>query len=124
MHELFRSIVKEVDGADIVEWGALPQNSGYPAIVLNIVSDTSDHTQSGPSGFSISRVQVDVYAETYGAARLLARKLRAALDGKRSGIIDSILRVSERDAKENGSDGQPAIYRVQQDFNAAYTFEI
>lgn len=97
-----------------VDWGARPQGAEYPGIVLTVASDTGGQTYDGPDGFSVSRIQVDVYALSYGEARTLARAIRARLDGYKSGDVRGTFRVGERDSRESGDAERP--FRVSQDF--------
>lgn len=66
---------------DGVYWGARPQGSPLPAVVLTLVSAPDDLTLNGPSGFVGARVQVDCWADSYLAARDVGDALRAAAAG-------------------------------------------
>jgi hypothetical protein len=104
-----------------IHWGARPEGEPLPGVVLNVISDRSSHTQEGPDGLSMSRVQVDVYASSFGGAKSAARSIRRLLDGYGSGEIQGIFRLSERDSNEESKDGG-RTYRVSQDFEIAWNF--
>jgi len=85
-------------------WTRAPQNitaTDGAYIVLNRVDGGRDYSMAGASGYVASRVQVDVYAETYTAAKTAARAAVAALSafrGTQSGVaIQGIFIDSERD---------------------------
>ena len=99
-----------------IDWGARPQGSDYPGVVLTLASDQGGHVFDGPDGTSVSRVQVDVYALGYGEASNLAGQIRAALDRYRSGNVMGTFRVAERDNREGGSGEAERPWRISQDF--------
>lgn len=90
-----------------VDWMTRPQKSALPAITLQTVSDSRPEHLKGIDGARSTRVQVDCWAATYGAALTLARAVIAALQepatisGKKFGNA----RVdSQRDLGENLAD--------------------
>lgn len=116
MEEQIRTMLLAALPGTPIDWGARPQGSGYPGVVLTIASDQGGHTYDGPDGLSVSRVQVDVYALSYGEARVLSRQIRAALDGYRSGDILGTFRAGERDSRDGGSGEVERPFRISQDF--------
>lgn len=50
-----------------------------PYITFQVVAATPEVTLSGPSGTENMRVQVDVWAETFGGSKLLASQVKAAM---------------------------------------------
>lgn len=100
----------------------LPQSPTYPACRYQVVTGEYHHALSGPVGRARPRVQVDVYAETYTAAKGVADALRSALDGY-TGTMGSLARVSSRHVMEfDGYDVEPdGIYRITQDY--LFSFE-
>ena len=70
--------------------------------------------QLGPDGLAESRVQVDAWAETYGAAKATARAVCAAMEGAGApdGPIRAAFKATERDLSE--ADGRLA--RISLDF--------
>lgn len=116
MEEQIRAMLKTALPGVPIDWVSRPQGSGYPGVVLTVVSDEGGHVFDGPDNTSASRVQVDVYAQTYREAKLLARQIRAALDGYRTGNVMGTFRLSERDGREGGSGEAERPFRVSQDF--------
>lgn len=123
MEEVLRSYLISSDGIPAnTNWGSAPEGSSLPGVVLNVASDVSDMTQQGPSGFSTTRVQIDVYAETFGQAKKIARSIRRALDGY-SGVDFTAFRISEYDGGDMGDDPGSRIFRNSHDYQISWTFE-
>jgi hypothetical protein len=59
----------------------LPQVSTLPAIVYQRISSTPTTSIDGDSGLDSVRIQVSCWADTYGAAKGLAEKVRTAVNG-------------------------------------------
>lgn len=125
MEEFLRAMILATPGIPpSVDWGARKRGATLPGIVLNVVSDLSEHTQDGPDGLSEARVQVDVYAASYGEAKAISRTLRRALDGAEQGIINGCFLVMSRDSSEEGEAGSgDRVYRALQDFQIFYRFD-
>ncbi len=120
MKQQIRSIIAAAVNAS-VDWGSRPQGAPYPGVVLTTISGRGGHTFDGPDGLSVSRVQVDVYAERYGEAEGLSAQIRDALDGHQAGAIKGIFWQNERDYRENGETKKP--YRISQDFEIHFARE-
>lgn len=103
-----------------INFGAHPQGQSFPAIVLNTASDLSGHTLDGPESGSDAIAQVDCYGVTYGAAKGLARAVRAAVDGYKGGNIEAVFFRGSRDGREGGANEAERLYRVSQDFTVRY----
>lgn len=103
-----------------INFGAHPQGQPLPAIVLNTVSDIEDYHMNGAGGLSTGRVQVDVYAGTYGAAKIAARAAKAALHFYRGGGFFLITHISSRDTREGGSNEADRPFRVGLDFQTQW----
>lgn len=99
-----------------VSFGAHPQGQPFPGVVLNTISGMDDLTAGGPSGLSESRIQVDCYAETYGAAKLLSRAVKTALSGYSGGGLQGVFHASTRDGREGGTNEAERPFRVSMDF--------
>ena len=102
--------------ADRLNWGEHPQGAAGPYVVLYLVSWNMGHTQQGPDGLEQARVQVDCYADTFGAARGLARQVMGLLDGYRGGQFQAIFSAGMRMSREADENGGEAIYRASLDF--------
>lgn len=115
MDEAFWTLVSDAVHADgSVYWGVAPQDAPLPYVVLNVVSATDNPHMQGAGGFWQYRVQVDSYGAQRPAARTLSRKVRAAINGTRSGEIRLILFDTEREIFEAGAKGRP--FRFSQDY--------
>lgn len=125
MEEEIRALIQGVPGVPgTVDWGAMPRGAPLPGVVLNVISDVGAHHQDGPDGLSDARVQVDVYAATYGAAKLAARAIRKALDGYQGGSILGVFQLMTRDSSEEGETPDERAYRVSQDFQIIYRLDL
>lgn len=81
-----------------IYWGRAPQaDPARPYVVLQRIDGTRDYHMQGPSGYVASRVQVDVYGDTYTATKRATRAAVTALSGHRGGIFQGIFIDSERD---------------------------
>lgn len=79
-------------------WGRAPQAAPTrPYVVLSRVSGVRDYHSQGESGYVASRVQIDVYADTYSAANATANGIITTLSGYRGGTIQAVFVDSERD---------------------------
>lgn len=65
MEKELRALIREFLPVIPVNFGVNPENSGYPACVLNVISSPRTHNMDGKDGLTRSRVQIDVYAMTY-----------------------------------------------------------
>lgn len=117
MEEELRTLIAGLAGpGTTVDWAARPRGAALPGVVLTLVSDVSGHTHSGPDGLSEARVQVDVYAPTFAAAKRLARALRAGLDGHSDGVMGAVFFAMARDTVEEGETPDQRVYRSMLDF--------
>lgn len=62
-----------------IKWGIVPQSTPKPYIRMQVISDTRPQHLKGYDGSRPTRVQVDCFAETYGAAAALAHAVIAAV---------------------------------------------
>lgn len=70
--------------ANRIWWARAPQGTpARPYCVLRVISGVPDHHMGAPSGLVRSRIQADVYGETYAQAKTAARATKAAIDGYR-----------------------------------------
>lgn len=51
----------------------------YPYITYQVISKAPLNTLEGASGLTLCRVQIDVFAKTYGAAKALAESAKTAV---------------------------------------------
>ncbi len=99
---------------DRINYGAHPQGADLPGLVLNTISDAGGFLIATPEATSRARVQVDCYAESYGAAKLLSRAVRQSLNGYAAGALMGCFHAAARDGRDGG------IYRVSLDFDVQY----
>ena len=104
-----------------INWGAHPQGAPWPGVILRVISDHEGHTLAGPNGVSHARVQIDCQAASYGAAKRLARAVRAVLDGHRGGLFQAVLLADARDEREGGSNEADRPFRTSLDVFVHYT---
>lgn len=121
MEEDFRTIL--LGNAAVVSlcseriyWGSRLQGSILPAVVMNVVADSQQHTMLGPNGLFEGRVQVDCYGETFGSTKIASRAVRDALDGYRGLGFSGIFHESTRDSREGGTNEADRPYRTSLDF--------
>ncbi|MDB6177935.1 DUF3168 domain-containing protein [Paracoccus sp. Z330] len=99
-----------------VDWGEGMQGADLPAIVMQVVSSENQHSMQGPDGLFQSRVQIDAYAQNYGAAKRLQRAVLAALDGYHGGPMQGVFHAGSREGREAGTNEAERPYRVSMDF--------
>ena len=85
-----------------INWSRRPQGSALPAIVLHRIDGAPDYHHAGASGLVQSRVQVDCWAVSYGAAKAIARAVETAVTAQTftqgATRFDVILIADERDS--------------------------
>jgi hypothetical protein len=59
----------------------LPQNTPYPALTYEIVSDPRGETHDGPDGRVEARLQVTAWAPSYAAVATASNEVREAMNG-------------------------------------------
>lgn len=102
-----------------VDWVLNAQIAAMPRIVLQRISGGAEYTMSGPSGLCWARVQVDCYAGTVAAAKVLGRAVKTALSGWYGGTIRGAFLESERDLSTDTGGGE-TVARVSLDFMIHY----
>ncbi len=109
--DAIRTLLKaSLPGTVPVEFGALPAGSPFPAVVLNIVSETAHFTQDGESDLHRYVLQLDAYALTFGGAESLYRQAHAVMQPPLAS-----LQVARR-SREGGTDEAIRPYRVSADY--------
>lgn len=99
-----------------VYWMTRPQASDLPAITLQTVTGDYPRTYGSLQGTRDTRVQLDAWATSYGAARAILVAAIAGLTPKETSngiVFDNILFESERDFIERV--GTTDIYRTSID---------
>lgn len=91
--------------------------------MLRPIGSTHMHHQGGVEALTQSRIQVDVYALSFGQAKLVARDIRRAIDAYKGGVITGIFLLSTRDGREGGSNEADRPYFSSMDINVVHFFE-
>lgn len=99
----------------LIDWGESPQPGASQYVVLHLISDDEGVTMQGRDGLRQSRVQVDIYAPTFGGAAQKAAAMKDLLHGYRGGNFQGVFFAGGRTPRE-GSDEASAIYRASLDF--------
>jgi len=113
MEEALRGLLRHIAP---VHWGMAPQGSIRPFVVLRVVSVQRGHSSDGVMGPRETRVQADVYAETYGATKAIARRMIAETDGRRTAEFRAVFVVSEQDLPGADAEGNQTQFRTSIDF--------
>lgn len=87
-----------------------PQNAAYPHVTYQRISGGQVNSLDGYGGTENPRIQIDCWAETYAAAKSLAK---AVMDSMLEATAFTALMISDQDLSELD---QP-IYRVSMDFS-------
>ena len=98
----------------------LPQDPVYPCVSYRRVSSQQDVGHDGSGDFESLRVQFDVYARGFEAARLLASTLRTMLNGFRGSVdgvrLWGVLFLNEFDGWGDAVD----VYRITTDYRVMW----
>lgn len=95
----------------------IPQGQAMPAIRYDEISKVREQTLGGPSAYSTTRIQVDVWADTDAEVTTMADAVSAAIDGTtgtfgganiQHAYLEDVGRLPEFDDDEKG-------YRVTMD---------
>lgn len=96
-----------------------PKTAHAPFIVYTRVSTPRLRDFDGPIGMAMPLFQVDIYANDFDEARLLATSVRTSLDGFETGALSSCVLENEQDMSDLTSD--PALSRVMLEFRLTHT---
>ena len=99
-----------------INWGQHMATAGGPYVVLNLISLNEGLTMQGPDGLETSRVQMDVYAPTFGEANEMGRRLKSLLHGYQGDGFRLIQFDTMRHLRESGDNAGEAVYRASLDF--------
>jgi hypothetical protein len=120
LEENLRSLL--LTGAGVpprVYWLQRPQGGTLPDIILTRISGIPDLHMQGPSGLIASRVQADIWAESYASAKTASRALVALLSGYKGTVGTTRFQLitidGERDLFDAGSNDAQRFYRVSID---------
>lgn len=104
-----------------VHWLRLPESvSGYPYVNLQVVSGPVTYHSKGVSALEQTRVQADIWADTYTSAEAVARALKDLLSGYRGDLggvkFRGIFLDGARDGDGETVKGQKYLFRHTMDF--------
>lgn len=131
MEEALRTYILAMAGindavARRVDWSLSPQGRPYPSIVLWNISDIEQMNLAAPSGWTRSRVQIDIWADTHKIAKdisliLAPRGRKAGLNGLRATFGGYRFRifVIDRDAStdEDQAVSSGVVHRARLDLD-------
>jgi len=86
----------------------MPQNPTFPAIVYTRIASTPQNVLFGGTTLDQVRMQIDIYAKTYKAAKTLAKSVRTSME---TAAFSATLQTDD-DSFEPETD----IYRVSMDY--------
>lgn len=115
MDEILRARLLATVAGVPADWGMTAQGIVPPRIVLYRISGGDDYVHAGRTGYTQARVQIDCYAAGVGAAKLLARQVKASMSGYRAGAVKGVFLQSERDLAPD-IEGAGVLGRVSLDF--------
>lgn len=101
-----------------------PQGSALPAVVMANVSGVRTYTLRSPANLTESRIQVDCWGLSFGATKMVGRRVIDAmhrLRGTHQGIVfEAAFLDTERDSFDSGSNAQTGtaerVFRTSLDF--------
>lgn len=101
-------------------WVRAPQNTARPYVILNVIDKPRGYTMAGQDGLTQSRVQADVYADSYSSAKTVARSIVTLLSGYRGGKFQGVFVDSERDLPAETAGSVSQLFRVSIDLMIHY----
>lgn len=112
-------IVAIVD--DRVQPGRRPQSDPLPALTLVQVSGNPEYADDGDAGLQSVRIQIDCWADSYGAGDALADLVVAALSAVRDvtqggTTFRYIMLDNRQDLSESGANASEYLFRTSVDF--------
>ncbi|NVP55965.1 DUF3168 domain-containing protein [Mycoplana rhizolycopersici] len=97
-------------------WFQAPQDAPRPYVVMQRITGRANYHMKGPSGYVLSRVQIDCYADTRTEAKVTARAVTAALSGYRGGTIQGMFLDGQRDLPAADAGDVSSLFRTSIDF--------
>lgn len=98
-------------------WVRKPQTDpGRPYLVMQRVSRLPNYHMKGPSGYVFSRLQIDVYGDTFTSTKAAADEARAILSGYAGGDIQGVFLDAERDLPAADAGDVTNLFRISLDF--------
>lgn len=100
--------------------GVIDNGRGFPAVAITRVSTQANSTKEAVSSVDFVRVQLDVYAKTYGEAEDTAEAVRGALDFYSGSVVSggdtvNVDHIDYIGTVDNFEDN-PELFRVIQEY--------
>lgn len=101
-----------------INWVKRAQGEGLPAIALHGVGARKEPHQKGTSEVVETRVQIDIFAQSYGSADAVARVVDTLLTGLRAQIGDTFFCGVFFDMRREGFEDSEAekLFRISLDY--------
>lgn len=116
MEEALTALLAGVSGGRRY-WGRAPQDAARPFVVLHRISQVRTYTFQGDDRLPQTRVQVDVYADTYTEARDTSAEIVDLVSGYRNGDLRGIFVDGVRDLPAADAGEVNHLFRVSMDLN-------
>lgn len=111
-------------GLPRVAWAQRPQGSSLPAVLLTLVSEVTRYGYGGPDALTTSRVQADIYADSYAAALAVDRTLVPAVNGFKGTVgtteFGAVFLESRFDGTEDPASGSGPLHRISRDLMVSH----
>jgi hypothetical protein len=119
MHQALTELIMNAPGVEglaggRVHWGLLPAEvTAAPFVILQVIGDSPTYHQGGNGGVNRARVQIDVWAESYGKMIALRGAAAGAVDGY-SGTLagQSLQRVTIEQTRDMGTEEAGPVGRL------------
>lgn len=103
-------------------WSRAPQTPPQrPYVVLSRISGVRGYHNQGDDGLAASRVQIDVYGDTYSAVNATANGIVTTLSGYRGGTIQGVFVDTERDLTGIEGGDPNELFRISVDVIVHHT---
>ena len=104
----------------------IPQESAFPAVSYNLISQVPNPTKSGHSRTEFARVQVNAYGTSLSSAQAVASAIRTAfeavtLPGTFNGIKCQTLEYDGENQTADDTAAFAGLYQISQDYLLNFT---
>jgi hypothetical protein len=104
----------------------IPQESAFPAVSYNLISQVPNPTKSGHSRTEFARVQVNAYGTSLSSAQAVASAIRTAfeavtLPGTFNGIKCQTLEYDGENQTADDTAAFAGLYQISQDYLINFT---
>jgi len=104
----------------------IPQESAFPAVSYNLISEVPNPTKSGHSRTEFARVQVNAYGTSLSSAQAVASAIRTAfeavtLPGTFNGIKCQTLEYDGENQTADDTAAFAGLYQISQDYLINFT---